>query len=158
MQLSDNGIEFIKSWEGLRLLAYLCQQGVPTIGIGSTRYANGIPVSLGDRLECEQDAIDLFKVTVKRYEGLVLKACGDKLTQNQFDACVSLCYNIEAPFTTDSGLLKAIKSGALQNVPQEFAKWNKVQKGGVFTASEGLAKRRFDEAALFMGWKARVIK
>ena len=49
------GKEIIKKWEGLRLEAYLCPAGVPTIGWGHTK-----GVKLGDKITLEQ-AEDFLK-------------------------------------------------------------------------------------------------
>ena len=50
MKLSEQGINLIKGFEGLRLSAYRDVAGVWTIGYGSTRYHDGKPVKPGDKL------------------------------------------------------------------------------------------------------------
>jgi len=49
-QWTDVLIEDLKRHEGLRLKAYLCTAGVPTIGYGATRYLDGTKVQLGDSI------------------------------------------------------------------------------------------------------------
>ena len=48
MRLSQKGLDLIKHFEGFRSVPYLCSAGVPTIGYGSTYYANGTRVKLSD--------------------------------------------------------------------------------------------------------------
>ena len=60
MKISEEGKDLIKLFEGVRLKAYKCSAGVPTIGIGNTYYPNGDKVKMGDTITLEQ-AIDLFE-------------------------------------------------------------------------------------------------
>ena len=46
MKTSENGVNFIKGFEGFRNKPYLCSAGVPTIGYGTTLYPDGVKVSL----------------------------------------------------------------------------------------------------------------
>ena len=48
MKTSDSCLDLIKECEGFRAEPCLCPAGVPTIGYGSTRYADGRAVSLDD--------------------------------------------------------------------------------------------------------------
>ena len=54
MHCSEIGIELIKHFEGLRLTAYVCIGGKPTIGYGSTYYEDGSRVNLGDVITLQQ--------------------------------------------------------------------------------------------------------
>lgn len=93
MKLSDKGLAFIAKEEGLRLKAYQDSVGVWTIGYGSTRYEDGSKVRMGDTIT-RQRAENLFRNTLKVYENGVNGAIKRAINQNQFDALVSLCYNI----------------------------------------------------------------
>ena len=48
MKISNNGLDLIKKYEGLRLRPYICPAGVPTIGYGNTFYPNGKSVTMDD--------------------------------------------------------------------------------------------------------------
>ena len=48
MKTSPQGLAIIKKFEGFRSKPYFCPAGVPTIGYGSTYYADGKPVKLTD--------------------------------------------------------------------------------------------------------------
>ena len=58
---SNNLIELIKKFEGFSKIPYLCPANVATIGYGSTRYANGLKVTLKDNPITELQAIELLK-------------------------------------------------------------------------------------------------
>ncbi len=66
MTISPKGLDLIKSFEGLRLNAYLCSANVPTIGYGSTYYANDQKVKMGDKITKEQAEI-LLRKTVRDF-------------------------------------------------------------------------------------------
>jgi lysozyme len=147
MKISQTGIDLIKSFEGLRLEAYLCSSKVATIGFGSTYYADLTPVKLGDKLKDKQQAEDLFKLTLKKYEdsvnGLFFNVI---LNQNQFDALVSFAYNVGPGALAGSTLYRKAKINTKdESIALEFAKWN--LSGG--KKSTGLTRRRKAESKLY---------
>lgn len=91
MQISEKGIVLIKQFEGLRLQSYLCSANVWTIGWGSTEMY-GAKVKKGDVLTIEE-AEQLLKYDIKKFEDLVNKRISINITQNQFDALVSHSFN-----------------------------------------------------------------
>lgn len=94
MTTSQKGIDFISKEEGLVLKVYFDSVGKATIGYGSTFYEDGSPVKTTDRPITKERALSLFHTTLKRYETQVNKSITRPINQNQFDALVSLCYNI----------------------------------------------------------------
>jgi len=99
MNLSEKGFGLINHFEtggvpSRYLKAYWDATGrVWTIGIGSTRYADGRPVKEGDRIT-EPQAYELFRSTIGKYERGVESQLKVKVSQDQFDALVSLAYNV----------------------------------------------------------------
>jgi lysozyme len=91
---SKKGIDFIVNEEGLVLRPYLDSVKKPTIGIGSTYWEDGRPVSMSDKPITRERAVALFMNTLRRYEAQVNASIKSNINQNQFDALVSLCYNI----------------------------------------------------------------
>jgi lysozyme len=147
MKIGDAGIGVIKEFEGFKKAPYLCSAGVPTIGFGSTMYADGRKVKLCDAPISEAAALDLFHTTLNKYEQTVNKAVTVPLTQNQFDACVSLCYNIGQGNFASSTLVKELNSGVpIEKTSEQFLRWNKAM-GKV---SAGLSRRRKAEQELFL--------
>ena len=90
MTASQAAIDLIKSFESLRLEAYRCPAGVWTIGWGHTTGAHE-----GMRIT-EKAAEELLRRDIAQVEldlGPVIHAA---LTQGQFDALVSLGFNVGA--------------------------------------------------------------
>lgn len=109
MKISQKGIDFIAKEEGLVLKPYLDSVSVPTIGLGSTYWESGEKVKMTDKPITKERAYKLFNTTVKSYENAV-NALGVQLTQNQFDALVSLCYNIGTGAFSKSTVAKRVKA------------------------------------------------
>ena len=143
---SNNLIELIKKFEGFSNIPYLCPANVATIGYGSTRYANGLKVTLKDNPITELQAVELLKDTLKQYEQAVDAYCRDDINQNQFDALVDFAYNCGNGNLKSSTLLKKVNANPNDlTIGLEFAKWNK--SGGKIL--NGLVKRRAAESELY---------
>jgi GH24 family phage-related lysozyme (muramidase) len=146
MKTGERGLALIKEFEGCKLSAYQCPAGIWTIGIGSTHYGDGTPVTKNRTLPTEKAAIALLAATIGQYEKAV-NAMGVELTQNEFDALVCLCYNIGAGNFLKSTLVKMLKAGDDKaEISQQFLRWDKA--GGKPLA--GLTRRRNAEAELFL--------
>lgn len=147
MRIDQKGIDLITKWEGLRLKPYLCSAGVPTIGYGSTYYANGTKVTMKDPEITKECAVELFKTTIKNYENAVNTMIGSKiLTQNQFNALVSFCYNLgQNALKTSTLLKKVLANPSDKTIENEFNKW--VNAGG--KKLQGLVNRRKEEAKMY---------
>lgn len=144
--ISPKGLELIKSFEGLSLHAYLCSANVPTIGYGSTYYANDQKVKMGDKITKEQAEI-LLRKTVRDFEQNVNALLnGTPVNQNQFDALVSFAFNLGTGALAKSTLLKLVKANPNDvAISREFDKW--VNAGG--KKVKGLVLRRKKEAELY---------
>jgi len=147
MRASEACLRLIKKFETFRSAPYRCPSGVPTIGFGSTKYESGKAVSMTDPEITVARALALLGVTILEYEGAVNRLVLVPLKQCQFDALVSLTYNIGARNFGDSTLLKKLNDGNYTAANFEFKRWNK--GGGVVLP--GLESRREVESALFMG-------
>ena len=146
MKIGAEGLKLIKEFEGCKLISYKCPAGVWTIGIGSTRYADGSPVKANQALPNEAAAIQLLTKTLASYEHTV-NTIGTELTQNEYDALVCLCYNIGSGNFATSTLVKMLKAGEPKSeVAKQFLRWDKA--GGKPLA--GLTRRRNAEAELFL--------
>ena len=148
MKVSKQGMGLIKEFEGFRANPYLCSAGVPTIGYGSTRYADGDGVSLRDPAISESQAEELFRTTLASYEAGVSKVVKVEIEQYEFDALVSLCYNIGIGNFTSSTLVRLLnEGGAPIDVAAQFLRWNRANSRVI----PGLTARRERERALFLG-------
>ncbi|PNU36533.1 lysozyme [Serratia marcescens] len=143
MQTSKVGREFIKGFEQLRLKAYPDPGtgGKPwTIGWGHTK-----GVKQGDRITQEQ-AEQFFSDDLAVFELTVNSAIKRQMTQNQFDAMVSLAFNIGGPAFAGSTLVKKFNAGDVQGTADQFPRW-KYASGNEML---GLIKRRAAEREMFL--------
>ena len=146
MKTSTNGINLIKRYEGFSSKPYLCPANVWTIGYGNTYLEDRSPVTK-DTPNIDYDrGTKLLAIRLEDYEHAIDTAVHVKLNQNQYDALVSLCYNIGQGNFARSSLVKYLNAGNSTKAAQEFLSWNKV-KGKVIT---GLTKRREEEMKLFL--------
>jgi lysozyme len=134
------GLASIKSREGLRLVAYQDKGGVWTIGWGDT-----IRVKQGDTCTKEQ-ADQRFIERVDEHQDSLRKALKIPCTQGQFDALVSMSYNIGAPALRGSTLMRLLNGGNTLGAASQFARWVHVK--GVIDGV--LVQRRVDELIRFL--------
>lgn len=145
-RIDQKGIDLITQFEGLKLAPYICPAGVTTIGYGTTRYYNGVKMSMSDLPITKEKAIEYFMHDVFQFELAVDAMAVDSITQNQFNALVSFAYNLGPNALKNSTLLKkANKNPNDQTIKAEFMKW--VNAGGKKLA--GLVRRREAEANLY---------
>jgi lysozyme len=145
-ELDENGFAFLADHEGLRLSVYADSVGVFTIGYGSTYYADGTHVAKGDPDITKEQAQQLFNDTSKQYADAVSLSTKPALTQNQFNALFSLCYNIGTGGFKNSTVLKVINGESDADLRDSWLLWDKA--GG--KVNSGLNQRRIDEYDLYM--------
>lgn len=143
MRVSQKGIDLIKKFEGLRLLAYVCPAGVLTIGYGHT----GADVKPGMRIT-EEEAEKLLWKDTESAQQTVSSFVSVKLNQNEYDALVSFTFNVGPTAFVNSTLLRLLNHGAERKiVASEFARW---VKAGNNQPVPGLVRRREEEKKLFL--------
>jgi lysozyme len=144
MNVSDPGRAFIKSFESYRSMPYQDEGGKPTVGWGheiqpDEDFTNGITMGQADDLFIEDLA--------EKAEHPVTLAIQVSVSQQEFDAMCSLCYNIGAGNFDSSTLVRLLNQGAtVDRIATEFGRWDHVN-GQV---SEGLSERRAAEADIFL--------
>src|SRR5690606_21471801 len=143
--LDTFGYKLIQQFEGLKLKAYQDSVGIWTIGYGNTTYLDGSKVKKGDEITREQADL-MFKQTANKFALDVAKLINVCLTQNQFNALVSLAYNIGIGAFKGSTLLKKVNANPNdESIRDEFKRW--VRAGG--QVLNGLKRRRNEEADLY---------
>lgn len=147
MNLSEDGFRLIRSFEGYhkrledgRCIAYRCPAGVWTIGYGCTE---GVKEGM---IWTAEQAENGLRREIAKHEAAVNRLVTVEINQNQFDALVSLSYNIGSGALSKSSVLKKTNAGNFTAAAQAFAAWNK----GGGKVLPGLVSRRAREAALFM--------
>jgi GH24 family phage-related lysozyme (muramidase) len=123
MDISADGLSALAGREGVRTLAYKDSVGVWTIGVGHTGAA-GLPAPCAGMEISHQAALDLFKLDLRQYVGEVNRAVKVDCTQNQFDAMVSLCFNIGVAGFAGSSVVRDLNEGDLERAAQAFLLWD----------------------------------
>lgn len=126
--------------EGVELRAYQDERGIWTIGVGHTAFAgppapyDGMQIS---NVECDQ----ILARDLEKFEDAVNASVSLPLTQHQFDACVSLAFNIGIPGFEGSTVVHKLNHGDTQGAADAFLMWNR---------PADLIKRRQSERAQFL--------
>ena len=148
MKLNTQGYRLICMFEGFSAKPYLCSAKVPTIGYGNTYYLNGKKVTLLDNPITELEAFEMFKAIADKFADKVSKLLTAPIDQSQFNALVSLTYNIGPANFQKSTLLRKVNFNHNDpTIRAEFLKWNKA--GG--QVLKGLTIRRKAEADIYFG-------
>ena len=136
----------IMQWEGCVLKAYKCPAGVLTIGYGHTGsdVKEGMTITAAQAVALFNQDIDKFSTTVEKQLGSAL----GKLTQNQFDALVSLSYNIGPGNFAKSSVFAKVKVNPNDpSIRDSFLLHVKARdKNGNLRTLPGLVRRRTEEA------------
>jgi lysozyme len=137
-------VAIIAESEGLRLAAYRCPAGVPTIGWGET---DG--VRMGDTCTREQADRWLLEDVTDRTKA-VRAMCTRDPSANELGALVSLAYNIGVEALRKSTALRQHNAGDHLAASRAICLWDKARVGGVLTTLPGLTARRAREQALYL--------
>jgi lysozyme len=140
-KLSAKGAQFIAGFEGFRSHPYRDAVGVWTIGYGHT---HGVGPQLAP--VSRKRALELLKEDAADAAAAVNKLVRVKLSQNEFDALVSLVYNIGAGGFAKSTVLRELNRGHRYRAGLAFLMWDKA--GG--RTLLGLSRRRHAERRLFL--------
>ena len=116
---------------------------VPTIAYGTTVYPNGNPVKMGDVVTREQ-AMKYLKHDTQKFVNEMNKCIKVPVSQGEFEAYVSLTYNIGSGAFCKSTLVKKLNTYDYQGACNEIMKWSYF-KGKQLP---GLLKRRTEEYKL----------
>lgn len=110
--------------------------GKIVIGVEAVKWKNGIT---------REQAMALLQQDLRSAERVVEQDNGRSMTDGQFDALVSLVFNIGVGAYLGSTLRRKLLAGELDEVPVQMLRWDRA--GGVRVA--GLARRRESEASLW---------
>ena len=139
MAIAKSTLDFITKEEGARNKAYKDSKGLWTIGVGHLIKADEqhlITATLTD-----DQVKDLLKSDLKWCSEAVESSVKVPLTQNQYDALYSLCFNIGGTNFAKSTVVKKINQNDIQGAADAILMWNK---------PEVLANRRKRERTLFL--------
>ncbi len=152
-EVSAEGRALIQEFEGLSLAAYLCPAGRWTIGYGHTE-----GVQPGDRIT-KAHADSLLAADLVGYGNAVADALGaSEATRHEFDAMVSLAFNVGIAGFKGSTVLRLHRQGDRQGAARAFGMWNKAMVDGRLQEMVGLTRRRAAETAFYLTADAPAVK
>jgi lysozyme len=158
MKVSPELIKLLKHHEGVRLRPYQCPAMLWSIAIGhvidpshiAVKYADrkNLPIPPGWDRQLSMGEVDaILAQDLSRFERGVARLCpGATSHQGQFDALVSLAFNIGLGNVQRSSVRMRYNRGDIEGAADAFLMWTKAA-GRVLP---GLVKRRNDERALFL--------
>lgn len=162
--LTQETIDKIEEWEGVVLHAYddaTAQKinpgdkvrGTLTIGVGHV----GPDVKPG--MTITKDRADaLLRNDLRVAQNAVDRLVKVKLNDHQYGTLVSFTFNAGTGALESSTLLKKLNAGNYAAVPVELMKWTKTHINGKLVSSQGLVKRRANEAAYWTAGPATIIQ
>jgi GH24 family phage-related lysozyme (muramidase) len=175
MKMSDAGLRFLIAREGNVSSMYNDNAGHCTIGVGHLVHLGPMEfdtkahrrpfegqadphTGMTPRQAADWDAerpffsrlsqdqvVELLHTDIQRYEAAVNKAVTVELSQSQFDALVSFCFNVGVKAFTNSTLTKLVNQKRFDDASLEFGKW--IKSG--HKINHGLVNRREHETSLF---------
>lgn len=145
VQMPSEAIDLICEFEGKELTAYKCSAGVLTIGYGHTSAAGDPKVTPGMTIT-EDEAESILRRDLRKYQDAVTSSVKVSMTDNQFGAFTSLCYNIGPGAFRKSTAVRRFNAGDVSGAAEALTWFNK-SRGKVL---KGLVRRREAERALFL--------
>lgn len=143
MDLGHKGEALIKEFESCKLTAYRDQRGIWTCGWGAT----GPDISARTHWTQEQADARFDKDIATRIAQLNDFLEDTPTTQNEFDALLSLGYNIGMGALKSSTALRKHLAGDREGAAKAFLLWNKTNG----QPNKGLIRRREAERKLYLG-------
>lgn len=133
LRLSAAALVGIAGWEGYKSVAYIPVPGdVPTIGFGTTK-----DVKLGDTID-PVTALQRKIRDVEQFEGAIKQCVSVPLAQHEYDAYLSLAYNIGPHAFCRSTLVRKLNAQDYAGACKEILRWDRFQGKPL----AGLTKRR----------------
>lgn len=135
-----------KRFEGFRSRPYLCPAGVPTIGYGSTYYADGRKVTMQDAPISEPAAYDLLMYELNHtYLPGVLRNCPNLVfNERRCNAIVDFAYNLGVGRLQTSTLRRKVLEEDWPAAREQLMRWTR----GGGKVLPGLVARRKAESEL----------
>lgn len=150
LEISQNGLNLIKQFEGIENQVYNDVAGNATIGVGHLiTAADKEAGKFKDGFISNVEIDEVLRSDLQSTQAAVRGCVNQPLTNDQYDALVSLAFNVGNTAFCNSTLVKKINEEKYEEVPNEFQRWNKVRVGGILQDSQGLTNRRVTEARLF---------
>lgn len=143
IQISAEGIELIKKFEGCKLEPYRCSANVLTQGYGHTKTV------VEGQSWSQEHAEHMLELDLQEFEQAVRELITVDLNKNQFSALVAFTFNVGRGNLATSTLRKVLLAEKYDEAPDQIRRWNKATVNGEKVVLDGLVRRRNAEALLF---------
>jgi lysozyme len=147
----EMAVTVLESFEGCSLRPYNCPTGHCTIGIGSTRYPNGVPVRISDPPITRDKALAMAATDLASAERSVRRLVKVPLNDYQLAALILFTQNLGEGSLAGSTLLRMVNAGDFEGAAGQFRLWDHGRVGGQLVSLPGLTIRRIAEAMIFQG-------
>lgn len=151
-QISEDGLNLVKHFEGIYLTAYKDPVGIWTIGYGHTGLQHKDGTVYAGRKITKAEAEQLLRYDMRQFEARVETFVKVPLNDNQFSALVSFDFNTGG--LGKSTLLKKLNAGDYEGAADQFGAW--VKAGG--KTLSGLVRRRKSERNLFLSIRPYIVR
>lgn len=147
MNISEQGVLELANYEALSNYPYLDSGGVKTVGIGSTiSDIKDLPSWAWNKFISNDEAVRIYITSLEGYVKAVNNALKVSVAQHQFDALVSICYNIGTGGMAKSTFMRLVnEQAAPTKIVNAMGYWNK-DNGKVV---RGLVNRRAAEGRVY---------
>jgi lysozyme len=144
MNITQEGIDLIRNFEGFSPIPYRDPAGILTIGHGHVILPGESFTSI-----TELQATDLMLADIEKKKGWIAYYIHRLLNDNQYSALISLIFNTGVgPLSGTLG--KMLNAGDYQGAADQFPRWVYGRVNGQEEILPGLVKRRSAERALFL--------
>lgn len=123
MRMSEQGRNALIAREGCVLTTYKDSVGVLTIGVGHTAAAGPPVPQIGMRIT-QKEAEQILTRDLVKYETVINESVHVPMAQHEFDALVSICFNV-GPRFGNSTAIKLLNRGDRQGAAAAIMMWNK---------------------------------
>ncbi|WP_052402114.1 lysozyme [Muricoccus aerilatus] len=144
-------ISLSEAFEGRKLSPYKDSNGTWTIGVGSTTDMKGNRVTASTPPITDAMADVMAMRDLEKAAGLVRKACPGPLTNRQAAVLILMANNLGDLRVAGPTLVRLVNSQKWREAADFMAKFSNERINGVLTPSKGLRRRRWAEAAFFLG-------
>ncbi len=124
MKMTLRGRQRLTDREGKRLKAYLDTEGIPTIGVGHTTAAGPPSVKIGMTITNEECDEILIR-DLEKFENILNKAIKVPVKDHEFDALLSVMFNVGPKFTTSTAIKRLNAGESRIRVAEAIIMWNK---------------------------------
>ena len=146
MNISAEGLDFIKRFEGVRNRPYRCSAGLWTVGVGHLIGNGKLLPKDWNRVFSEKEINDLLANDIRKFERGIRMYIKVPLRQCEYDALCSFAFNLGLGTLQRSTLRQKINRGDKEGAAKELLKY--CYAGGKVV--RGLQIRRQAEYKMFM--------